>query len=66
MVILAMLLISRCALTLAILGLLALPFTLRSPVSLSVDLLGIGLNLALIALTSFTIRWSARRASPVG
>jgi hypothetical protein len=65
-VILAMMLISRCALTLAILGLLALPFTLRSPVSLGVDLLGIGLNLALIALTTITVRWSARRASPAG
>ncbi|HEY8287240.1 MAG TPA: hypothetical protein VIJ28_22860 [Chloroflexota bacterium] len=64
--ILAMMLISRCALTLAILGLLALPFTLRSPVSLGVDLLGIGLNLALIALTTITVRWSARRASPAG
>jgi hypothetical protein len=65
-VILAMMLISRCALTLIVLGLLALPFTLRSPVSLGIDLLGIVINLALIGLTGITVRLSARRQSAIG
>jgi hypothetical protein len=56
------LLLMRCALTLLVLGLLALPFALSSPLSLTIDLLGIAFNVGLIVLARVALRWSARRA----
>ena len=56
------LLLMRCALTLLVLGLLALPFALSSPLSLTIDVLGIAFNVGLIALARGALRWSARRA----
>jgi hypothetical protein len=55
-------LLIRCALTLLVLSLLALPFALSSPLSLAVDLLGIALNVGLIVLARVVLRWSVRRA----
>jgi hypothetical protein len=54
------LLLMRCALL--VLGLLALPFALRSPLSLIIDVLGIAFNVGLIVLARVALRWSARRA----
>jgi hypothetical protein len=56
------LLLIRCALTLLVLGLLALPFALSSSLSLTIDLLGIALNAGLIVLARMVMRWSVRRA----
>lgn len=56
------LLLIRCALTLLVLGLLALPFALSSPLSLTIDVLGIAFNVGLIVLARMALRWSARRA----
>lgn len=58
------LLIIRCALTLAVLGVLVLPFALSSRLSLAIDVLGITCSLGLLVLASFALRWGARRASP--
>jgi hypothetical protein len=55
----------RCALTLLVLGLLALPFALSSPLSLTIDLLGIAFNVSLIVLARVVLRWSVRRAWPL-
>ena len=55
-------LLIRCALTLLVLALLALPFALSSPLSLTIDLLGIALNAGLLVLARVVMRWSVRRA----
>ncbi|HWE64458.1 MAG TPA: hypothetical protein VHB98_22315 [Chloroflexota bacterium] len=58
----AMMLITRCALTLAVLGVLVLPFTLTSRLSLVVDLCGIAFSLALVVLTFYGARWTLQRS----
>lgn len=62
----AMLLIIRCALTLAVLGLLVLPFAFASSVSLVVDLFGIALSLVLVALAFGVSRWMLRHRFSTG
>ena len=55
-------LLIRCALTLLVLGLLALPFAWSSPLSLTIDVVGMACNVGLIVLARVVMRWSVRRA----
>jgi hypothetical protein len=53
--------ITRCAMTLLVLGLLVLPFETQSPVALTVNLCGIAVNLGILVLVFVVTRRDLRR-----